>query len=122
MATNQQSTRQLLEKIPNYPCLYRHRLNASYYGIKKVSGKRKEHSLQTTDRKIAERKLAEWVKSLDKIDSIAEKTTLRQLIAKFTASRQGKSDSTRATDSSIINRFEAEWKHGLDIRVMAIQG
>jgi hypothetical protein len=43
----QQSTRQLLEKIPNYPSLYRHRLNGIYYGIKKISGKRKEHSLGT---------------------------------------------------------------------------
>ena len=121
MATNQQSTRQLLEKIPNFPCLYRHTLNANYYGIKKVSGKRKEHSLQTTDRKIAERKLAEWIKNLDKIDSTAEKTTLKQLLAKFVASRQGKSDSTKATDASIAKRFEAEWKHGLDIRISLIK-
>ncbi len=121
MATNQQSTRQLLEKIPNFPCLYRHTLNETYYGIKKVSGKRKEHSLQTADRKIAERKLAEWVKNLDKIDSTAEKTTLKQLLAKFVASRQGKADSTKATDASIQKRFEAEWKHGLDIRVSLIK-
>ncbi len=60
VATNQQqSTRQLLEKIQNFPCLYRHTLNEAYYGIKKISSKRKEHSLQTTGRKIAERKLAE---------------------------------------------------------------
>jgi integrase len=121
MATNQQSTRQLLNKIPNFPCLYRHNRNGCYYGIKKISGKRKEHSLQTTDRKIAERKLAVWIKSLDKIDSIAEKTTLEQLIAKFVAIRQGKSDSTKATDASIIKRFEAEWKHDLDIRVSFIK-
>lgn len=121
MATNQQSTRQLLEKIPNFPCLYRHTLNGSYYAIKKNAGKRKEHSLQTTDRKIAERKLAEWIKNLDKIDSTAEKTTLRQLLAKFVASRLGKSDSTKATDASIAKRFEAEWKHGLDIRISLIK-
>jgi integrase len=110
-----------LEKLPNFPCLYRHKLNGCYYGIKKVSGKRKEHSLQTTDRKIAERKLAFWVKSLDKIDFNAEKTTLKQLLEKFVASRQGKSDSTKATDASIIKRFEAEWKHGLDIRASHIK-
>ena len=49
------STRQSLVKIPNYPCLYRHDVNNTYYGIKKHGGKRKEHSLQTDDRKIAER-------------------------------------------------------------------
>jgi len=45
------STRQLLGKIPNVPGLYRHTINGTYYGIKKISGKRKEHSLDTTDRK-----------------------------------------------------------------------
>jgi len=63
------STRQLLEKIPNYPCLYRHSVNGNYYGIKKHGGKRKEHSLKTDDRKIAERKLKTWIGDLDKIDS-----------------------------------------------------
>lgn len=121
MATNQQSTRQLLGKIANFPCLYRHKLNGTYYGIKKFAGKRKEHSLQTTDRKIAERKLAKWVKSLDKIDSEAEKTTLNQLLEKLVALRKGKSDSTNETDASIIKRFKAEWKHGLDIRVSQIK-
>jgi integrase len=122
MAINQKlSTRQLLEKIPNFPCLYRHKLNGCYYGIKKVSGKRKDHSLQTTDRKIAERKLAAWVKSLDKIDSTAEKTTLNQLIEKFLAGRHGKSDSTTATEASIVNLLKSEWRHGLDIRISQIR-
>ena len=121
MAINQKSTRQLLDKISNVPCLYRHSANGTYYGIKRVSGKRKEHSLQTTDRKIAERKLADWIKSLDKIDSIAEKTTLNQLLVKFVAGRNGKSDSTNATDASIIKRFKAEWVHGLDVRISKIR-
>lgn len=121
MATNQQSTRQLLEKIPNFPCLYRHTLNGTYYAIKKNAGKRKEHSLQTTDRKIAERRLADWIKNLNKIDSTAEKTTLNQLLTKFVASRQGKSDSTTATDASIIKRFKTEWKQGLDVRISTIK-
>jgi hypothetical protein len=69
------STRQLLNKIPNHSGLYRHSISCTYYAIKKVAGKRKEHSLNTKDRKIAERRLKEWVASLDKIDSELEKTT-----------------------------------------------
>ena len=121
MASNQQSTRQLLGKIAYVPCLYRHKLNGTYYGIKKFAGKRKEHSLQTTDRKIAERKLAHWVKSMDKVDSEAEKTTLGQLLEKLVAARKGKSASTNETDASIIKRFKAEWKYGLDVRVSQIK-
>jgi integrase len=122
MATNQhQSTRQLLEKLPNVPCLYRHKLNDTYYGIKKVSGKRKEHSLQTTDRKIAERKLAEWIKGLGKLDAEAEKTSLQKLLEKFVSANQGKSASTQATNASIIKKFKVGWQHGLDIRVSRIK-
>src|SRR5580692_9547364 len=50
------------------------------YGIKKYDDKRKEHSLQTNDKKIAERKLKAWIADLDKIDTEAEKTTLAQLL------------------------------------------
>ena len=46
------STRQQLVKVSQFPCLYRHSLNLGYYGIKKLSGKRKEHSLRTKDRKL----------------------------------------------------------------------
>ena len=90
MATNQQSTRQLLERIPNFPCLYRHKVNDTYYGVKKISGKRKEHSLKTTERKLAERKLKGWIADLDKVDGDAAKTVLSSLLDKFVAINQGK--------------------------------
>ena len=115
------STRQLLDKIPNVPGLYRHSVNGTYYGIKKNAGKRKEHSLDTTDRKIAERKHRAWISDLAKIDSEAEKTTLAQLLEKFTSVRSGMKPSTVRTDASIIKSLKAHWKHGLDIRVSGIR-
>jgi hypothetical protein len=65
MAKMQKSTRQLLVKVPDVPCLYRHNLNGIYYGIKRTSGKRKEHSLRTTDPKLAERKFKYWTADLE---------------------------------------------------------
>jgi integrase len=115
------STRQLLEKIPNYPGFYRHAINKTYYGIKKIAGKRKEHSLETNDRKIAERRLKEWIGGLDKIDSELEKTTLVELIDKFVKTRQGKAAKTKATEQWIIKKIKAEWEHGLDIRVSRVR-
>src|SRR5690606_10508529 len=103
------STRQLLQKIPNYPCLYRHSVNDTYYGIKKIGGKRKEHSLGTTDRKIAEKYLKEWLGNLDKVDMEAEKTTLEQLIAKFVTIRAGMSQSTHDTEEGIIKALKGSW-------------
>jgi integrase len=115
---NKKSTRQLLEKIPNVPCLYRH-INDTYYGIKKVKGKTKEHSLQTSDRKTAERKLAEWIRGLDKLTG--EKITLAELIEKFNAMRLGRANKTKATDASILKRFKDDWKQGLDFQVSKIK-
>ena len=57
---------------------------------KKINGKRKEHSLDTTDRKIADRRLKEWIANLEEIDSEAEKMTLAALLEKFTDANQGK--------------------------------
>ena len=115
------STRQLLVKIPNFPSLYRHKISGNYYGIKKHRGKRKERSLETTDRKIAERKLRKWIADLDQVDASAERTTLGDLLGKFQTIRQGQSDSTRRTERGIINKLAKTWRHGLDIRVSEIK-
>ena len=83
MAANQQSTRKILDKFPSFSCLYRHRVNGFEYGAKRISGKRKEHSLKTTERKLAERKLKGWIADLDTVDEDAAKTTLSSLLDKF---------------------------------------
>jgi integrase len=115
------STRQLLAKIPNFPCLYRHKISGNYYGIKKHRGKRKEHSLETSDRKLAERTLKRWIDNLDKVDATTERTTLNELLDKFQKVRQGLSESTRDTETSIINKLKRTWKHGLSIRISDIK-
>ena len=61
------STRQLLRKIPGFPCLYRHDVDKTYYGITKVLGNRKVHSLGTTDCKLAQRNLKAWIQGLAEI-------------------------------------------------------
>jgi len=115
------STRQLLKKIKGVQSLYRHSVNDTYYAQKKINGKRKEHSLGTPDRKIAERRLKVWIANLAEVDSGAEKMTLAVLIEKFKEANQGKARKTKQTNESIINRFKATWSHGLGIRVSQIR-
>jgi integrase len=115
------STRQLLDKVQGAQWLFRHSINGTYYGQKKINGKRKEHSLDTTDRKIAERRLKQWIANLEEIDSAAEKMTLAALLEKFTEANQGKAPKTQQTNESIIVRFKATWPHGLNIRVAQIR-
>ncbi len=83
------STRQQLVKVPQVPGLYRHSLNFGYYGIKKLGGKRKEHSLRTTDRKLAERRLKDWLANLGKVDAGVERLTLQELVEKLHKVRAG---------------------------------
>ncbi len=115
------STRQLLGKIPNFPGLYRHSINGIYYGSKKIAGKSKDHSLDTTDRKIGERRFKTWVGNLDKVDSAAEKTTLAQLIERFEKTRQGKAEKTIKTERWILKMLREDWAHGTDIQVSRIR-
>jgi hypothetical protein len=108
-------------KVPNYPGLYRHTVSGRYYGVKKLRGRRKERSLGTTDRKIAERRMKEWVANLDKVDSEVEKTTLRQLLARFKAITQGRVQNTQVTNDAIINHFLKWWPLGLDAQVRHVR-
>ena len=67
-------------KVANFPGLYRHARSGRYYACKKQGGIRRESRLRTCDRKIAERRLKEWIGNLDKVDAEVEKTTIGQLI------------------------------------------
>jgi hypothetical protein len=62
--TKRPTTRQLVAKVPNVPCLHRHRINGTYYGTKRLKGKEKDHSLDSTDRKVAKRKPKEFLSTL----------------------------------------------------------
>jgi len=108
-------------KVPNCPGLYRHSRSGRYYGFCKVSGKRFERSLRTTDRFIAERRLDDWKRSLRLLDREVERLTLRGLIQKFVSINQGKSVKTRQTNRSIINKIEHCWPNGIDVEVRQIK-
>src|SRR5882757_3889703 len=110
------SNRQLLKKVPNYRWLFRNERNGIYYGIKKVGGKRRERSMETTDRKLAERQLKHWVERLEYVDPKAEKTTVGQLVEKFEAGFEGKPKKTKATNSSLVATFKASWKSGMQCK------
>ncbi len=109
------------EKIANVTGLYRHTISGRYYGAKKLHGKRREVSLRTTDRKIAERRLRDWVMNLHRVDREKERTTFAELIATFVAINRGKSKSTQTTHASIIKHLRQTWRFGWDIEVRDIR-
>jgi integrase len=108
-------------KVPNVSGLYRNARSGRYYGIKKINGKRKERSLITTDRKIAERRHREWIGNLQRVDRERERTTLRELLERFVAVNRGRSIKTQQTNRSVIRKLTATWPVGIDIEVRQIR-
>ena len=108
-------------KVSGCVGLYRHSVSGRYYAVKKVAGKAKERSLGTSDRKIAERRQAEWIADLGKVDAEVEKSTLQQLFEKYLAINQGKSRSTVGIIRGVLRDFAAWWPDGLDFQVRNVR-
>jgi hypothetical protein len=89
--------------------------------MKEIVGKRKEHSLETSDRKLAERRFKDWAANLNKVDTEAEKTTLAQLVDKFKKTREGLAFKTRKTEQWILGTLEEDWAYGWGIQVSRIR-
>jgi integrase len=107
-------------KVPHRVGLYRNSRSGVYCAVKKLHGKRSEHSLRTTDRKIAERKMRDWVASLEKIDRELERTSLERLIEKFEAANRGKSPRTQATLRAILKHVR-NWPGGVKTQIREIR-
>lgn len=89
-------------KSPSIPGLYRHLKSGRYYAAMKMNGKRREHSLRTKDRQIAERRQRDWVAGLRIVDREVERTTFSQLVDSFLAANRGKSTQTQTRNARSI--------------------
>ncbi len=87
------------------PNLFRHRENHSYWGVRKMNGKRTVHALRTTDRKTANGKLADWLGDLKKVDPGNRDMTLARLLQKYEAARTEIAPSTRIGEKGRIAKF-----------------
>lgn len=87
--------------------LFRDSVTRMYYGKKKVNGKRKVHSLDTTDRKLADRKLAKWLGETVTANPEAVKKTLADVVKQYREERQGLSDSSHKCDTMVIKQIES---------------
>ena len=104
------------EKVANCTGLYKHSTTGRYYATKKKDGKRYECSLRTADRKIAERRMKEWVANLDKVDAEVEKTTLKQLAAQLVAINEGKAGSSRSVIRLVLQEIQSRWGMQTQVR------
>jgi hypothetical protein len=99
------------------PNLFRHSGNQSYWGVKKMNGKRAIHALETTDRKIADGKLAEWPGDLKKVDPANHDMTLATLLEKYELARTDLAPSTKVGESGRIAKFRELFPRPMDTLV-----
>jgi len=109
----------LLENVA--PNLFRHSENQSYWGVKKINGKRIVHALNTADRKTADGKLSEWLADLKKVDPANRDMTLAMLLDKYEAARNGLAQSTLTGEQGRITKFRESFPLPMETPVARVR-
>jgi hypothetical protein len=103
------------------PCLYRYLPNGVYYGRFKVDGKEIRCSLETTDRKLAERTLARKKEQQSQIDRSKNKVTLAELCDIYLETVQHQKPKTVERKTYIVKRIKSDWPGGSRVQVSKIK-
>jgi integrase len=102
------------------PCLYRYR-NGTYYARYKSGGKEIRCSLETTDRKLAERNLAKKKDEQSQIDRSQGKLTLAELCDRYLKTVQHQKPKTIERKTFIVQRIKTDWPTGKLTQVRKIK-
>jgi integrase len=93
------------------PCLLRYK-NGTYYARFKSGGKEIRCSLETTDRKLAERNLAQKRDEQSHIDRSQGKLTLAGLCERYLKTVQHQKPKTIERKTFIVGRIKTDWPTG----------
>jgi integrase len=93
-------------------CLYRYSSNGVYYARIRTSGKEIKRSLETTDRAIAQRKLAAFKDEQRQIDRSQGKLTLSELCDRYLETVQHQKPKTIERKTAIVCRIKEHWPTG----------
>jgi integrase len=102
------------------PCLYRYS-NDVYYARFKSGGKEIRCSLETTDRKLAERNLAEKKKQQSRIDRSKSKITLGELCDSYLKTLHTLKSKTRKQKTGVVEKIKKHWPTGKAVQVTKIK-
>jgi integrase len=93
-------------------CLYRYSSNGVYYARIRVEGKEIKRSLETTDRAIARRKLADFKNEQRQIDRSQGKRTLAEQCDRYLEAVQHQKPRTVERKTFIVGRIKEHWPTG----------
>lgn len=114
-----------LEKVRTFQkvgeCLYRYSSNGVYYARIKAGGKEIRRSLETTDRALAKRNLAQLRDQQRQIDRSKSRLTLKELCENYLKTVQHQKPKTIERKTLIVNRIKNDWPGGPSIQVSKIK-
>jgi integrase len=102
-------------------CLYRYSSNGVYYGRTRVDGKEIKRSLETTDRLLAKRKLAQFKDEQRQIDRSQGRLTLAELCDRYLKTIQHQKPKTVERKTCIVGRIKNDWPTGKLTQVAKIK-
>jgi integrase len=102
------------------PCLYRYR-NGIYYARFKSGGKEIRCSLETSDRKLAERNLVKKKEDQSQVDRSQGKLTLVELGDRYLKTVQHQKPKTIERKTFIVRRIKTDWPTGKLIQIRKIK-
>jgi integrase len=94
------------------PCLYRYVPNGVYYARFKSGGKEIRCSLETTDRKLADRRLAKKKDEQSRIDRSQGKITLAELCDRYIKTVEHQGEKTVDQKRRVAKRIKEHWPGG----------
>jgi len=101
--------------------LYRSTASRIYFAHVRIGGKLFRQSLKTDDRKLAERKLADFRRAKQRVDPKLGKTTLAELCDRYAETLSHLSQSSIKSKTGIFTRIKAEWPGGSQKRIADIK-
>ncbi len=95
------------------PCLYKYEASGVYFAHVRAGGKLHRDSLETTDRKLANRRLAAFRRKVSRVDPKLGKTTLAAMCDLYLQTIEHLSESTKKARRGIITRLKKTF-YGVD--------
>lgn len=101
-------------------CLYRYIPTGKYYGRFEVHGREMRRSLDTTDRSLAKRRLADLQRSQARTSKGGDKLTLANLCERYLATVRNQAPKTVVRKEAIAARVKKDWPGGSDVPISKV--
>jgi integrase len=101
-------------------CLYRYTPTGTYYARFESSGREVRRSLDTTDRALAKRRLADLQRSIARTVRGGGKITLAQLCDRYLSTTRNQAAATIYRKEAIARRIKNDWPGGADVPISKV--